>query len=186
MPKALDITGQRFGKLVALKKVKSRSGKTYWLCQCDCGNQKEIQTTHLTSGVTTSCGCSQGIMKPPEELRTCPICGKIFQPNHYTRKYCFDCIPIGLDSSAILRRKKRLIKDKLIQYKGGKCEICGYNKCQGALQFHHINPKEKEFSLSQVNLNNNSITMEDLYKEVDKCLLLCANCHAEQHYKGDE
>lgn len=57
MPKALDITGQRFGKLVALSRAPSRSGKTYWLCQCDCGNQKEIQTCHLTGEQTKSCGC---------------------------------------------------------------------------------------------------------------------------------
>ena len=57
MPKALDLTGQRFGKLVAISKAPSRSGKTYWLCQCDCGNQKEIQTNHLTTGATQSCGC---------------------------------------------------------------------------------------------------------------------------------
>ena len=57
MPKALDLTGQRFGKLVALKKAPSRSGKTYWLCQCDCGNQKEIQTNHLVEGSIQSCGC---------------------------------------------------------------------------------------------------------------------------------
>ena len=57
MPKALDLTGQRFGKLVAISKAPSRSGKTFWLCQCDCGNQKEIQTNHLTSGATQSCGC---------------------------------------------------------------------------------------------------------------------------------
>lgn len=42
MPAPLNITGQRFGKLIALKKVDSRKGNTYWLCQCDCGNQKEI------------------------------------------------------------------------------------------------------------------------------------------------
>ena len=60
MPKALDITGQRFGKLVALSKAPSRSGKTYWLCQCDCGNQKEIQTSHLTNGLIQSCGCQHG------------------------------------------------------------------------------------------------------------------------------
>jgi hypothetical protein len=42
MPKALDLTGQRFGKLVARRKAPSRSGKTYWLCECDCGNWKEI------------------------------------------------------------------------------------------------------------------------------------------------
>lgn len=57
MPKALDLTGKRFGKLVALSKAESRSGKTYWLCQCDCGNQKEVQTNHLTNGATQSCGC---------------------------------------------------------------------------------------------------------------------------------
>lgn len=59
MPNALDITGQRFGKLIALKKAPSRNGNTYWLCQCDCGNQKEIQTGNLTRGATKSCGCSQ-------------------------------------------------------------------------------------------------------------------------------
>lgn len=57
MPKALDITGQRFGRLVAISKAPSRSGKTYWLCQCDCGNQKEIQTNHLIKGQIQSCGC---------------------------------------------------------------------------------------------------------------------------------
>ena len=57
MPKALDLTGQRFGRLVALSKAPSRSGKTYWLCQCDCGKQKEIQTSHLTNHLIQSCGC---------------------------------------------------------------------------------------------------------------------------------
>jgi hypothetical protein len=42
MPAAIDITGQKFGKLLALSKAPSRSGKTYWLCQCDCGNLKEV------------------------------------------------------------------------------------------------------------------------------------------------
>lgn len=57
MPKALDITNQRFGKLVAIKKAPSRSGKTYWLCKCDCGNLKEIQTSHLVNHSIQSCGC---------------------------------------------------------------------------------------------------------------------------------
>lgn len=59
MPKILNITNQRFGSLVALKRVPSRSGKTYWLCKCDCGRQKEIQTCHLTGGLITSCGCKR-------------------------------------------------------------------------------------------------------------------------------
>ena len=70
----------------------------------------------------------------------------------------------------------------LIEYKGGKCEKCGYNKCDAALQFHHKNPEEKDFAISTINLNTETITMSDLYKEVDKCALLCANCHAEEHY----
>ena len=57
MPKALDLTNKKFGKLTAIKKVQSRNGNTYWLCQCECGNQKEIQTSNLTSGSTLSCGC---------------------------------------------------------------------------------------------------------------------------------
>ena len=57
MPKALDLTNQRFGYLTAISKASSKSGKTYWLCKCDCGNEKEIQTSHLTNGLIKSCGC---------------------------------------------------------------------------------------------------------------------------------
>lgn len=65
--------------------------------------------------------------------------------------------------------------------KGGKCERCGYNKCEGALQFHHLNPNEKAFALSNINISK-TVDMNKLLKEVDKCILLCANCHAEEHY----
>lgn len=65
----------------------------------------------------------------------------------------------------------------LIEYKGGKCERCGYNKSMRALEFHHLDPSEKDFGISkQINRNIN-----DLKKEVDKCILLCSNCHAEIH-----
>jgi hypothetical protein len=42
MAKPLDLTNQKFGKLTAISKAPSRSGKTYWLCKCECGNEKEI------------------------------------------------------------------------------------------------------------------------------------------------
>ena len=185
MPNAIDITGQRFGKLVAIKKAASRGGHTYWLCQCDCGNQKEIQTSHLTAGITQTCGCEGTGFLTQQEPRKCLLCGAEFIPNHYTRKYCFTCIPQGLTPADVLRRKKRLIKAKLIEYKGGKCQECGYNKCQGALQFHHRNPLEKEFNLSHININETTFSMDKLYAEVDKCDLLCANCHFEKHYKEE-
>ena len=58
MPKALDLTGQIFGNLKAISKAPSKGKKTYWLCECLlCGNQKEIQTSHIISGASQSCGC---------------------------------------------------------------------------------------------------------------------------------
>jgi hypothetical protein len=69
-------------------------------------------------------------------------------------------------------------KKELIDYKGGKCLMCGYNKnIPRAYDFHHRNPKDKEFTISKYSILN----MEKLKKEVDKCDLLCRNCHAELH-----
>lgn len=188
MPKALDLTNQIFGKLTVIKKAPSRNKHTYWLCQCDCGNFKEIQTTHLTNGSIKSCGClanNNSTFSDLTEERECILCKEKFIPNNSLRKYCYNCSPIGLSSADRQRHSKRILKHKLIQYKGGKCQKCGYDKCEGALQFHHRDPKEKEFTLSQVNLNNTNFSIDIMYKEVDKCDLLCANCHAEIHYLED-
>ena len=57
MPKVLDLTGQKFGRLTALYRDENKNGRTYWVCQCECGTIKSIQTTHLRSGAVTSCGC---------------------------------------------------------------------------------------------------------------------------------
>lgn len=58
MPKVLDLKDQIFGQLKVIEKAPSRNGKTYWLCEClACGNKKEVQTGHLKSGATKSCGC---------------------------------------------------------------------------------------------------------------------------------
>lgn len=59
MPKKLDLIGKRFGKLVVVSQEKSKNGKTYWLCQCDCGNLKIVQGAHLTGEKIKSCGCLQ-------------------------------------------------------------------------------------------------------------------------------
>ena len=64
MAKPLDLTNQKFGKLTAISKAPSRSGKTYWLCKCECGNEKEIQTSHLRNGSITTCGCSKNRTHP--------------------------------------------------------------------------------------------------------------------------
>lgn len=69
------------------------------------------------------------------------------------------------------------IKQRLIEYKGGKCQRCGYNKpISGAYHFHHRNPKEKLFSLGGCSLG-----YARQKQEADKCDLLCSNCHIEVH-----
>ena len=72
------------------------------------------------------------------------------------------------------------VKEELVKYKGGKCEICGYDKCLGALDFHHLDPRQKDFAISNSNIYKN---FDKLKEEVDKCILVCANCHREIHYK---
>ncbi|MDO8564827.1 MAG: HNH endonuclease signature motif containing protein, partial [bacterium] len=63
-----------------------------------------------------------------------------------------------------------------IAYKGGKCMICGYCKCDGALELHHVDPKQKSFS---VGAKGYTRSWEKVKEEIDKCVLLCANCHRE-------
>ena len=74
-----------------------------------------------------------------------------------------------------LFRQKR--KDNLIRMCGGKCVLCGYDKCNAALEFHHIDPSLKSYQLSSGNCHK----IEDDIAEVKKCLLVCANCHREIH-----
>jgi 5-methylcytosine-specific restriction endonuclease McrA len=78
---------------------------------------------------------------------------------------------------AVAARRKKL-KALAIEYKGGKCFFCGYNKCNDALDFHHIVSKEKEFGLSVKGLTR---SWDKIKKELDKCILVCANCHRELH-----
>lgn len=77
------------------------------------------------------------------------------------------------------RIKQHRINKKILSvlYKGGKCIKCGYSKSYQALDFHHLKPEDKSFTISK-NLN---IRWSFLKNELDKCILLCANCHREHH-----
>lgn len=70
-------------------------------------------------------------------------------------------------------------KKKAVEYKGGKCERCGYSKCIDALEFHHIDPTQKDKNFGNLKLRK----WEDQIKELDKCICLCSNCHREVHYE---
>ena len=60
------------------------------------------------------------------------------------------------------------------------CAICGYNKCARSLDFHHVNPKNKKFNLKLANLHKKDTLVVE---EVNKCILVCRNCHGEIHEK---
>lgn len=73
------------------------------------------------------------------------------------------------------RRRRKI---NLIKVCGNKCNLCGYNKTISALEFHHINPEEKEYNIAA---KGTCHQLETDLKEVQKCILVCANCHREIH-----
>ena len=73
-------------------------------------------------------------------------------------------------------KRRRIVKQLLVEEAGGKCALCGYERCQGALQFHHLEPSTKAFKISHKGFSR-SIAKSRV--EARKCVLLCANCHAE-------
>jgi len=76
---------------------------------------------------------------------------------------------------AVAKRRRKL-KSMAIEYKGGKCQLCGYSKYQGALDLHHINPKEKDFGIGDKGYTR---SWDKIRAELDKCILVCATCHRE-------
>ena len=94
--------------------------------------------------------------------------------NEAKRKYC----STKCKNKAAVDRFRKNLKLKAVEYKGGKCQLCGYNKSVWALQFHHIDPSQKDFHLGE---NGHTRKWDVVKTELDKCACLCANCHAEVH-----
>jgi len=139
-------------------------------------------------------------------MKTCQNCGEEFptsifvegkRKGLYNRKYCLKCVPYGSRLSPIkkvkteeqiikerkqnvdgVQRHRIAVKEKAVVYKGGKCTICGYNNYYGALEFHHLDPNEKDFSISH---DGHCRSWEKVKVELDKCICVCANCHREIH-----
>ena len=78
-----------------------------------------------------------------------------------------------------VKERRRNTKLKLVACMGSKCQICSYNRCMNALEFHHLNPNEKEFGLGAVRANPKNWV--SIVSEMQKCILLCSNCHKEIH-----
>jgi len=129
----------------------------YWLKKFDLKTIRKINTLNKNR-ICLTCN----ITKPQE--------------NFYKRgnKYTSHCIECFKKSKTNHRNK---IKQLAVDYLGGKCSNCSYNKCLSALEFHHIDSTTKD-----KNYSNYKNTFTDKFKaELDKCVLLCANCHREHH-----
>jgi predicted HNH restriction endonuclease len=90
-----------------------------------------------------------------------------------TRKYN----PNGPGGYKYVKTFRERKKQKAVEYLGGRCKICGYNKHYKVLEFHHLEPSQKDFSISM----GHAWSFERIRKELDKCVCLCPNCHREVH-----
>ncbi len=109
-----------------------------------------------------------------------------------TKRICSTCKSLRKDRKIIRQQSWRTnhsdynknyrLKKKLeaIESLGGCCCLCGYDKCPAALEFHHLDPSQKEFSFS-----SSSRRYTNLEEELSKCILVCANCHREVHYGAE-
>ena len=105
--------------------------------------------------------------------RVCKIHG---ETDYYIRKdsntgRCRKCM---VDD---VQRRREKVAAMALEYKGGKCYVCQYDRCSQALEFHHTDSSTKDFTIS----SGHTRSWERMKKEIDKCILLCANCHREVH-----
>jgi len=108
-----------------------------------------------------------------DKPRKCNRCGENDQ-NQFTPSIKYRCRSCVAKHQNELNRKK---KKQLVEAKGGACVLCGYNFCQAGLEFHHLNPRDKDPEWRK--LKNRSFRR--VLKELEKCVLVCGNCHSEIH-----
>ncbi len=111
------------------------------------------------------------------KVMTCKVHGDTeFRNESRTRERyrCKKCL------AEAFRARRLSAKVQAVEYLGSSCNNCGYDRCIQALEFHHLDPTQKDFQLS----NSFRIgTLKDHKEELDKCVLLCSNCHREEHYR---
>jgi hypothetical protein len=79
-----------------------------------------------------------------------------------------------------VKRWRRTTKNRIVEAFGGKCCVCGYNKCNDALILHHLDPAQKEYSISAIS-RASALSWDTIIKELRKCIMMCSNCHKEVH-----
>lgn len=127
---------------------------------------------------TTQRGTMESRRLRDEGKRRCPLCCEVKSVSEFYRcaektyAYCKRC------DKERQRDQKRELKRQAVLYAGGSCEICGYDRYFGALEFHHRNAEQKELAVAR---SKAKMLTPALKQEIDKCHLLCAVCHREVH-----
>lgn len=106
-------------------------------------------------------------------VKTCKIHGDykfVLEGRGYYR-----CIKCRSDN---VQRRRDKVKQLAVEYKGGKCIKCNYNTYVGALEFHHLDSSKKDFGIANKGYTK---SWEKIKLELDKCILVCSNCHREIH-----
>jgi hypothetical protein len=114
------------------------------------------------------------------DKKVCPVCEKnknideFYHSKKRVHSWCKKCL--------CANQSKRWIERKIeaIKMFGGKCNKCGYCRNYTALEFHHLDPKSKDFNWCSLR----QMKWEEIIVELKKCILLCANCHRETHWPG--
>jgi len=87
---------------------------------------------------------------------------------------------VNMSNKENVQNWRKRTKERLTRAFGSACGICSYNKCLESMQFHHLNPKEKDFAISSATSRIRSWSR--IVEEVKKCVMLCGNCHTELHH----
>jgi len=140
--------------------VDIRSRKNCWKCS-PYGNSNRKVLEKRTSKICSKC---------KEDLSIENFYTKSSTGNRTRTPYCKKC-QMNYNLQREIKRKIQMI-----EYKGGKCIKCGYNKNIAALDFHHLESDNKDFNIAHVGGG-----LEKMKKELDKCILVCSNCHREIH-----
>lgn len=118
------------------------------------------------------------------ETKVCSACKqeKLTQEFFYRNKkkgtLCQQCKACH---SNLVKKHYQQIKDDINKIKQNlSCQKCGYNKIPDVLDFHHCDPSQKDNTIAR--MTSNKYQMEDVMKEIEKCVCLCSNCHREFHY----
>ena len=147
---------------------------------------RTLSETRKKKFCSTSCAGTYNGHKFPKKKKqgSCGVCEKEITAHLvYCSKECRaiaklqkpkKTTPISRSKNVVSWRQR--MKVKSLEYKGGRCQRCGYDRCVNAMDFHHIDPAQKGFPIA-----SRIRSWEKLKAELDKCVLLCSNCHREFH-----